>query len=343
MNQAKKELTAISSKLLNPDSSFGEVFQAVKEYKALLLTATSLDFGEMETEANIFTESGKAIGPRWASLCVDDTFRTQKFCRGLLKAVQQKREESPTSKIHILYAGTGPFATLVLPLTTIYSSEEICFTFLEINELSIKGLRETIAYFEIEDYVSLIEKTDATTHKLKNQQEIDIVIIEAMMFSLKGEHQVPISYNLISQLSNDVVLIPQEISLNLLAVNSERRHANKQSLGGPIPYFERLGTMFSLNKGEINKQATLFFETFPETEFPENKIEIPNVINRNFNELHIETQITIYKDEVLQIDESGLSTLDKIHEFKSMMAPSKYIAASYMCGQNPGLYFKFIN
>lgn len=343
MNEAKKELTAITSKLLNPDSTFGEVFQAVKEYKSLLLNATSLDFGDMETEASIYTDSGKAIGPRWASLCVDDTFRTQKFCRGLLKAVQQKREENPTRKVHILYAGTGPFATLALPLTTFYSSEEISFTFLEINELSIKGLRETIAYFEIEDYVRLIEKTDATTYKLKNNKEIDIVIIEAMMFSLKGEHQVPISYNLISQLSNDVVLIPQEISLNLLAVNSERRHANKQSLGDPIPYFEPLGTLFKLSKEEIYKQTTLFFETFPETEFPENKIEIPNAINRNFNELHVETKITIFKDEVLQIDESGLTTLDKFHEFKSMMRPAKYLVSTYMCGRQPGLYFRFEN
>jgi hypothetical protein len=343
MNEAKKKLSEISSQLFSNDASFGEIFQIVKDYKALLEKATSINFEDSQTGENIFTESGKAIGPKWAGMCVDDVFRTQKFCRGLLKAVKAKQSTNPSKKVHIVYAGTGPFATLVLPLTTIFTSEEITFSFLEINELSINGLKETISFFEIASYIDKIEQCDATTYTFINEDHIDIVIIEAMMFSLKDEHQVSISYNLISQLSKEVILIPEKITLNLLAVNAERRNANKLTLKESIPYSEKLGRLFQLSKDEIFKNANAFMEAFPNYEFPQTRIEIPRTLYRNFDELHVETEIKIFENEVLQIDESGLTVLDKFHEFKSMMTPSQYLVATYMCGQKPGLYFRFEN
>ncbi|MEZ4778778.1 MAG: hypothetical protein R2786_05275 [Flavobacteriaceae bacterium] len=342
MNTAKKNLSEISSVLLHNKSSFGETFQALKSYKALLQKATSLDFDIEESRDNIYTDSGKAIGPSWANLCVDDMQRTQKFCSGLYKAVVKKRSANPNQKVHILYAGTGPFATLILPLTTVFTSSEITFTLLEINTKSFHALQETLAYFEIEEYISKLENVDATTYHLPSKS-IDIVVVEAMMFSLKGEHQVPIVYNLIKQLPNETILIPEDITLYLLAVNSERRHYNKITTEAPIAYCKRLGTLFKLNKDEIRQNSDSFFEAFPFYEFEETSIEIPKNIVQNYNELHVETRITIFDDEILEIDESGLTVLDKIHQFKSMMQPSKYLVSKYMCGQNPGLYFRFEN
>lgn len=342
MNNAKKELSQVASILLNNESSFGDSFQAINSYKELLLNATSLDFDEQGSRENIYTDSGKAIGPKWASLCVDDLQRTIKFCRGIYKAVSVKRKENPDQKVHILYAGTGPYATLVLPLTTVFSPDEITFTLLEINKKSFAALKETIHYFGVENYIYALENEDATTYQLPSKK-IDIVLVEAMMFSLKGEHQVPIVYNIINQLPKDVILIPDDITLNLLAVNSERRHNNKITIEEPISYYQRLGTLFILNKEEIHQNKDSFFEAFPNYEFKETKIEIPTNIVQKFDELHIETRITIFGDEVLEIDESGLTVLDKIHQFKSMMAPSKYLVSNYMCGQQPGLYFRFEN
>ena len=342
MNNAKKQLSSISSILLNNESSFGEAFQAIKLYKELLQKATSLDFDQEENRENIYTHSGKAIGPTWANLCVDDLQRTRKFCSGLYKAVIEKRKANHKKKTHVLYAGTGPFATLILPLTTVFTSSEITFTLLEINTKSFHALKETLAYFGIEEYIYGLENVDATNYILPSKN-IDIVVVEAMMFSLKGEHQVPIAYNLIKQLPCETILIPEDITLNLLVVNSERRHTSKISTGSPISYYKRLGTLFKLNKDEIRQNSNSFFETFPYYEFKETKIEIPINIVQNFNELHVETRITIFNDEVLEIDESGLTVLDKIHQFKSMMLPSKFLISQYMCGQNPGLYFRFEN
>ena len=342
MNEAKKKLSQVSSIILNNESSFGETFQAIKLYKELLQKATSLDFDGQESKEDIHTESGKAIGPTWANLCVDDLQRTLKFCRGVYKAVIEKRKANPNQKVHILYAGTGPFATLILPLTTVFTSSEITFTLLEINPKSFQALQETLAYFEIEDYISVLENEDATSYHLTSKN-IDIVVVETMMLSLKGEHQVPIVYNLMKQLPSEAILIPEDITLNLLAVNSERRHNNKITIQGPISYYKQLGTLFKLNKDEIKQHSNSFFEAFPYYEFKETRIEIPRNIIQNYNELHVETRITIFDDEILEIDESGLTVLDKIHQFKSMMAPSKYLVATYMCGQQPGLYFRFEN
>lgn len=343
MNEAKKKLSEISSVLFREEVTYGEIFETVKDYKSLLEKATSINFEDSQTSENIFTEAGKAIGPKWAGLCVDDVFRTQKFCKGLLKAVYEKQKDKPSKKIQILYAGTGPFATLALPLVTIFSPDEISFTFLEINKLSFKGLQETISYFGIENYISELHHCDATTYKVNPEKHIDIVVIETMMSSLKGEHQVAITFNLINQLPKNVLLIPEDVSLHVLAVNSERRFANKISSEQPITYFKKLGTLFTLNKSEILKHSDKYFKEFPNYEFPEKKILIPRKLVQNFDELHVETSITIFKDEILKIDESGLTTLDNFHLFRSMMTPSKYLVSTYMCGQKPGLYFNFKN
>ena len=68
----------------------------------------------MENDRNredIHLANGKALGTSWAARCVDDIIRTKKFVAGVYQAVQKLLNEYPEKTVHILYAGTGPFAT----------------------------------------------------------------------------------------------------------------------------------------------------------------------------------------------------------------------------------------
>lgn len=342
MSQPREILSEVASVLYNDNAYFGEIFDACKTYKNLLLDASQFEITDTVVDDNVYTSSGKAIGPIMASYCVDDFMRTKKFCNGIYKAVQ-KIKAKQNKKVHLLYAGTGPFATLVLPLITQFSSEEISLTLLEINEDSYKGLTQTLDFFMAKEYVQTMECTDATTYMVNNSETVDILIVEAMTHALKGEHQVAISYNLVPQLKHEVILIPEVIHINLLVVNSENRSIHKKTIGSDISYYESLGNLFTVNIEEIRKYSSAFTAAFPTYIFQEKEVQIPENSNEEFDDLSIETFVRVFDDETLGIDECGLTILFKLFELNPMIQSAKGLSAKYICGKHPRLQCRLIN
>jgi len=338
MNHLKK-LTEISGILLNEEENFGTLFTASKNLKELLLSVSELPIINTGEDENLYTDSGKAVGVKWASLCVNDFIRTKRFCTGLFKAVKKKVSEKK-EPVHIVYAGTGPFATLILPLLTQFSSKEITVTLLELNEISFENLKKVLTHFDAWDYVKDIELCDATSYKIKNPNSVDIIVSETMMHGLKKEPQVAISYSLMLQVPESVILIPEEIQLRLLLINHDKRQAYKLSLNGSQNYSKTIGVLFTLNKSEIKTHRNTFLKTFPNTEFPKISLSIPDNANRNFNELAIETYIKVFEDQEINIDESGLSILLKVIDLNPMIQTVSTITSKYLCGKTPGLQLK---
>lgn len=164
-NNFKNELKRITDIFLTPQDNYGDLFNEADALYQLLLTVSGLDPDETISREDIYLPEGKALGPIWAARCVKEFMRTKRFLSGIFKAVKEAQKRFPGTQLHILYAGTGPFATLILPLTTAFSSREICFTLLEINPHSIECLRRTLKAFEIEDYVNDIVCCDAARDK----------------------------------------------------------------------------------------------------------------------------------------------------------------------------------
>lgn len=67
-------------------------------------------------EDDLRLASGLALSPRLAAQCLLDGPRTAAFLRGTLAAISEALRRFPDEAIEIVYAGTGPFATLALPL-----------------------------------------------------------------------------------------------------------------------------------------------------------------------------------------------------------------------------------
>ena len=63
-------------------------------------------------------KDGVAISPEAAAHCVSDTQRTVVFIRAAYAAITAAKQRFTAGPIEILYAGCGPFATLLLPLLT---------------------------------------------------------------------------------------------------------------------------------------------------------------------------------------------------------------------------------
>jgi hypothetical protein len=71
------------------------------------------------------TPAGLAIDTRSAALCIFDMMRTRKFLLGIRDAIDEKLRIDPGQPVTILYAGTGPFATLLTPLITVFRPDQL--------------------------------------------------------------------------------------------------------------------------------------------------------------------------------------------------------------------------
>src|SRR5262249_33054812 len=67
--------------------------------------------------------NGIALSPTLAGACLKDPVRVSIFLRGIHAAIREAQRRFPGQRIEILYAGTGPFAPLAIPLMTRFSPD----------------------------------------------------------------------------------------------------------------------------------------------------------------------------------------------------------------------------
>lgn len=102
---------------------------------------------------------------------------TERFIQGVYLGLQSAIAMVSGAPVHIIYAGTGPFATLAIPMTTIFTSRQIRFTFIEINPHNIKPLQNIIQGFEAENFVTEILQQDATRFQTRPARPFQMIIV----------------------------------------------------------------------------------------------------------------------------------------------------------------------
>jgi len=231
----------------------------------------------------------------------------------------------------------------MLPLTSEISSKQVQFTLLEINSESILILKKVLKKLQLEDYVAAIENCDALNYTIKSPDQFDIMVTETMQAGLRKEPQVAISHKLMGQLGDEAVMIPEEVALNLYLVNNDLRMDYKLSKASKTSCYQDLGPVFVLNNETIAANRELFWSEFPEVEFPEVEIELPKGAQRKFDFVMLNTNIKIYKEHILDTDQSGLTVLLVLAPLSGSMIHHKRIRAQYISDLQPGLDCSFID
>jgi hypothetical protein len=104
MPNHRNALHQITQTLLRPEDHYDELTQAIADLKRLFLVIAGLDIDSFQHRQDIHLPSGKAIGPVWAALCIQEFFRTKRFLRGVYLGIQSALAQFPDRPIHILYA-----------------------------------------------------------------------------------------------------------------------------------------------------------------------------------------------------------------------------------------------
>ncbi|WP_153231834.1 SAM-dependent methyltransferase [Algoriphagus machipongonensis] len=327
MIEIKNSLRRIFHSYAKETLDYHDLKEATEIFKTSLFNWHSKNFLENLDRENLIAENGIAIGPYWAAMCLDDLMRTRQFIRGITKAFDEKLKKQ--SSIEVIYAGTGPFANLLLPIFQEYKTHQIRYTLVEINPISFSILQGFMEEFNQEDLDITLVMADASKLKLDPKRKPDIIISETMQAGLKSEPQIAISQNLLNQADEDSILIPQNIKLSLgLSTN---RSSNKEY---KIEEFYKTSLVMEVNKSTLKKYPNGFPEV--QTKFLQKDLNINS-------HLSLLTEIQIFEEEALKINQSGLTNPLNVAALSQQDIIADYIIhTKYQLGQNPELIIKIM-
>jgi hypothetical protein len=248
----KQELTVIVQSIIASNT----VDEHVKSAKELSDFYSKISSVEHSVSNETLVKGGIALSSSGAADCVDDYLRTVFFIKGIYKALIKLCIDFPERSINILYAGCGPYATLILPLLPLFDKNRIKALLLDINAASIASVQHLLVVSGLDEYQLQLIETDATTYTKPNDFTIDLAISETMHYALTSEPQVAITQNIVSQLPPHGILIPEEITIDLAYTFFDHEPAlknAKQEVKGhkqlqPYPHNVFVDRLFTINK-----------------------------------------------------------------------------------------------
>lgn len=142
------------------------------------------------------TACGVAIRPDRALMCMEDFERSRIFARGLVEAIKEAQKRFPGQKIRVLYAGTGPVASMAAIASTAFGPDEVEFTLMDIHEYSVLTARRVFDILGFSDRLANnILSCDAAIYS-NDGPLFHVVFSETMDPALMEESQAGIMANL---------------------------------------------------------------------------------------------------------------------------------------------------
>lgn len=306
--------------LLECNDNIGQMKQAVDQLYYIFSRITGVTLDQLNQDKEILLPNGKAISTAAAAHCLLEMKRTAVFLRGINKAISQQLSENNTKPLHILYVGTGPFGTLLVPLLRRYSTAELQVDLLDINRDSLVALLELTDKLGLEEYIDEVYNTDATSFTVI--KKYDIVICETMLACLRSEPQVAIMQNLIPQLEDSCIFIPEEITIDAILTNPKMEMDRLIYHDTIQPRFERihLGNVFTISKSEQKNILS------------HKRVTIPDLITE-FPVLKLFTTVRVFDDELLTDNDSSITLPRQFYDFRKQHA--REVKFWYVQGEKP--------
>jgi predicted RNA methylase len=332
-----KRLEKVAFVLRKEKTDYLELAQAIQDYENLVFELSTIEIDNESNRNDIHFENGKALGTTWAALCIRDLLRTKTFIKGLFNAIEYVKD-TKKGPVNVIYAGTGPFAALILPIMATYSEEEVQFTLLEVNKVSFEIANQVINKLGFGGFIKEAANEDATKYIVNPDHQIDIVVSETMQHALKREQQVPIVMNIMSQMREGVILIPEKITLDVCLMNFEKFHASEKNK--EEGYCIHLGNFFELSSEKIKEYNSINQKENGKLLFPRKSIDLKIEHLKEFNQLTVLTEIQVFGEDRIGINESGL-TIPLILEDLSGHQKGLTLNIRYTVNEEPGIEYSW--
>lgn len=329
-------LQTLATVLRKDETDFLELKMVLSQFKDLVTHLADVDLESEAARENLHFDNGKAIGTTWAAACIDDLVRTKVFIKGLFKAIEAVKKQK-THHIHLLYAGCGPFATLILPIMAVYTPQEIQFTLIEINPISAESAKRLLHKLGFSEYIKKIEIADATKYQIDADAKFDIILSETMQRGLIKEQQVPIVANIMQQIKYDTLLIPEKINVVLALLNMSKYHQEGEQIKEES-YIFRLGELLELSAANIMAVMATAERQGTKLLFPAQTFQVLKSQIQLFPQLVILTDIQVFGEEKIYFNQSGLTIPMNLKRFDVPMQDCS-VKIAYKIDDVPGFEF----
>jgi hypothetical protein len=276
---------------------------------------------------------------------VQDYQRSVVFIRSVYAAITSLKLRFAGSPIEILYAGCGPFATLLLPLLGRFIPGDLNITLLDIHQRSLRSVELLLEDFGFAAHAVKTIKEDACVYH--HPQKLHLVIAETMQKSLEQEPQFAVTANLAPQMVWQGVFIPQRIDVTLALADLEKetvfyRNANiqKQTSLDNRPRRYPIATLCSLSADNAlaQRQAAQHNAHTNKEELESRVIKIPLLDNISGLNAALFTRIIVYQSYCLEDYEAEITLPLRCYELEPLYGGERY-AVSYQLGSYPKFNF----
>lgn len=327
MNGYRQRLEILTRQLLQEPLDFQHCRASAHALKALFEEAVGFEESEPAI-THIETENGRAVSTVSAAICIVDFMRTRVFLQGVAEAIAVCRSRHPERPVRILYAGCGPFATLLTPLTTLLEPGVFTAQLLDLNGTSLGILRKTIQAFGMQAYVHSIIHADATQYKVPDDFIPDIIISETMLQALAREPIVNIFAHLAPQCPA-AIMIPGQVTVTAaLSTSPNGSEFRYQPLATLMELSAETARLFNLP----GRCPAIFTEGV--------EVNIPADYDKQYKRLLLFTFITVFGTHRLQINESSLTLPFQLGRTVSIADFPAGMVFRYSRGPVPGFVFE---
>lgn len=327
--------------LLDESLSMEEVSVLLRKLHLLFSEGTGIT-GKQKGKGNerltqLDTAAGISTNGAARCLWAREDIRTISFFRSLNKAIEKIKNEKPNKVVQILYAGCGPYATFLSMVAPLYEAEEIQFSLIEVNEVSYKVASQFIEDIGLKKYVSNFALADAIQYQIERDTDFDILVSETLDRGLKREPLVPILLNLLPQLPEDVIVLPQNVFLDFALVKKQDLPSNAASdLRNPSLDIEmwKEENVFDIQSALVHfKNGEMVGHLFPSQ-----YLNLPNIDEYDF--VVIYTRVQVYEDCWMGLVESDF-TEPLLTELKEEEKDKSKVELSYCIKPLPELQYTF--
>ncbi len=294
---------SLSETIISDELNYGVLKDSIESLHELLASIGGVEaYAPLSASQNTDLPGGVAISPQMAAFCATDIARTRTFLRGIKSGIEHLLAVFPYETVQIVYAGTGPYALLVLPLLHHFNPNRVQFTLLDIHAESLDSVKRIADTLQLESYIGSLQLTDACTWQWSRKERLHGCISETMQATLKREPQVAITLNMAKYICDGGIMLPQLIEVEAMLVNQayKLRDSGWNLVNEPICFsLGKIATLSLKTAREANNHYSVVLHGL--------KNELPQHISLSKLDMELYTHIQVWDEHVLKESESGLT------------------------------------